>query len=119
MNIAITFRQMNGTDSVKAYAHDKIAKLQKFLRQPMTAQVTLSQEGTSHACEVHVSSGPTHIHGSEAGDDVHAAIDLVVDKLEKQIRSHKGAHVTKKRRGPSAGEFAAQQPAGSQRGTRG
>src|SRR5689334_17094683 len=48
MNITITFRHMVGTDAVKQYAHDKIAKLQKFLRQAMTAQVTLSVEGLEH-----------------------------------------------------------------------
>jgi len=48
MNIAITFRHMDGTDAVKSYAHEKVAKLQKFLRQAMTAQVTLSVEGLEH-----------------------------------------------------------------------
>ena len=110
MNIAITFRQMNGTDAVKSYAHDKIAKLQKFLRQPMSAHVTLSEQGTSQSCEVHLSSGATHIHGSEQGADMLAAIDLVIDKLEKQIRSHKGAHVARKRHGLAADEFVAKAP---------
>ncbi len=42
MNITITFRHMVGTEAVKRHAHEKVAKLQKFLRQAMSAQVTLS-----------------------------------------------------------------------------
>ena len=44
MNIAITFRQMEATDAMKGYATDKVAKIQKFLRQPMKGQVTLKRD---------------------------------------------------------------------------
>ena len=44
MNISITFRHVESTEAIKAHATDKVAKLQKFLRQPMTAKVTLSVE---------------------------------------------------------------------------
>ena len=33
MNIAITFRQLEASEAVKQYANEKVAKLQKFLRQ--------------------------------------------------------------------------------------
>ena len=56
MNITTTFRQMAGTDAVKNYAQDKVAKLQKFLRHAMRADVTLSVEGNQHVAEVHVRS---------------------------------------------------------------
>jgi putative sigma-54 modulation protein len=108
MNITTTFRQMNGTDAVKNYAHDKVSKLQKFMRQAIRADVTLSVEGKEHVAEVHLKSGGTHLHGSERSDDMYASIDLVVDKLESQIRSIKGANVTRKRGGMRAGEFASQ-----------
>ena len=106
MNITITFRHMVGTDAVKNYAHEKMAKLQKFLRQAMTAQVTLSVEGLDHLAEVRVSSGSTHFQGSERSEDMYASIDMVHDKLERQIRSEKGAIVAKKKGGVSARDFA-------------
>lgn len=106
MNITTTFRQMDGTDAVKSYAHDKVSKLQKFLRPALRAEVTLSVEGKDHVAEVHLSAGGTHLHGSERSDDMYASIDLVVDKLESQIRTVKGATTHKKRHGMSAGEFA-------------
>jgi putative sigma-54 modulation protein len=107
MNIAITFRHIEPSDSVKKYAQEKIAKLQKFLRQPMKANVTLDLERLEHVVEVRISSGSEHYHGKEQSEDMYASIDQVHDKLERQIRSGKGASVAKKRGAPSAGQFAA------------
>src|SRR6185436_6291741 len=107
MNITITFRHMVGTEAVKAYAHEKMAKLQKFLRQAMTANVTLSVEGLDHIADVGVSSGSAHFHATERSEDMYASIDMVHDKLESQIRAQKGANIAKKRGGRSAGQFAA------------
>jgi putative sigma-54 modulation protein len=109
MNITITFRHMVGTEAAKKYAYEKVAKLQKFLRQAMTAQVTLSVEGLDHIAEVRISSGSTHFQGSERSEDMYASIDMVHDKLERQIRGAKGAIVAKKRGGTSAREFAEEQ----------
>ena len=91
MNIAITFRQMEATEAVKTYATDKVAKLQKFLRQPMKAQVTLSCQKTFHVAEVELHSGSEHFHAHEQTEDMYASIDRVIDKLERQIRETKGA----------------------------
>ena len=95
MNIAITFRHMAGTDAVKQYAHDKVAKLQKFLRQAMSAQVTLSVEGTEHIADVNISSGSQHFHAKERSQDMYASIDNVIDKLDRQIQANKGANMAK------------------------
>ena len=105
MNIAITFRHIEPSESVKKYAQEKIAKLQKFLRQPMQANVTIDMEKLEHRVEVRISSGSEHYHGKEQSEDMYASIDVVVDKVERQIRS--GREVTRKRGAPSAGEFAA------------
>jgi putative sigma-54 modulation protein len=97
MNIAITFRHMDSTEAVKGYATDKVAKLQKFLRQPLKGQVTLScQQARLHSAEVDIHSGHAHYHAHETTEDMYASIDKVMDKLERQIRSAKGA-ITKKK----------------------
>jgi len=90
MNIAITFRQMEATESVKSYATDKVARLQKFLRRPMKAQVTLSckDSGRNHCAEVDVHAGDNHFHAHEQSEDMYATIDKVIDKLERQITTH-------------------------------
>jgi putative sigma-54 modulation protein len=107
MNITISFRQMDGTEALKEHAQEKISKLQKFLRQAMKAQVTLSVEGNDRVADVQISAGATRIRGSERSEDIYSSIDLVVDKLERQIRSLKGATEAKKRGGMKAAEFVA------------
>lgn len=99
MNISITFRHLEATDSIKAYASDKTGKLQKFLRQPMTAKVTLSLDKHEQGAEVRVSSGSEHYEAHETSDDMYVSIDRVIDKLERQIQAAKDAHNSKRRRG--------------------
>ncbi len=99
MNISITFRHMDASEAIKSYARDKVAKLQKFLREPMTAKVTLSHDKLRHMAETRISSGGAHIEAKEISDDMYASIDKVIDKLERQIRGNKGASQAKKRRG--------------------
>ncbi|MFT3775768.1 MAG: ribosome-associated translation inhibitor RaiA [Minicystis sp.] len=106
MNITITFRHMEGTEAVKKHTTDKVAKLQKFLRQAMTAQVTLSVEGLEHIADVTINAGGGHFHATERSEDMYASIDMVLDKLERQIQHQKGATMAKKRGGTTAGQFA-------------
>ena len=89
MNIAITFRQMEATEAMRAYATDKVAKVQKFLRQPMKGHVTLSLEKRLHSAEVDIHAGSEHYHATEKSEDMYASIDKVVDKIERQILSAK------------------------------
>ena len=43
MRIAFTFRNIDSSDAIKAYASEKLAKLQKYMRAPLDAEVTLSK----------------------------------------------------------------------------
>ena len=95
MNISITFRQMDATDAVKGYATEKVSKLQKFLRQPLHGQVTLSCQKTNHMVEVDLHSGGEHYHAHESSEDMYTTIDKVIDKLERQIRDGHGSRQKK------------------------
>lgn len=97
MNISISFRHLDATDSIKAYASEKVGKLQRFLRQPMTAKVTLSLEKHEQVAEIRISSGSEHHEAKEATNDMYVAIDRVIDKLERQIGGSK-SHAASRRR---------------------
>lgn len=99
MNITVTFRHVEPSTALKEHATEKIAKLQKFLRQPMTARVTVSLEKLLHQVEARISSGGERYEAREATEDMYASIDKVLDKLERQIRGTKGAAQAKKRHG--------------------
>ena len=101
MNISITFRHMDSSDAIKRYADGKLSKLQRFLRQPMSGRVTVSIDRLKHVVEARISSGGEHLEAHDKSDDMYAAIDLVMDKLERQIRGSKGAARAKRRRGQS------------------
>ncbi len=104
MNIAITFRQMEATESMKSYAQDKVGKLQKFLRQPIKGHVTLMCQKTIQSAEVDVHAGGEHFHAAETSEDMYASIDKVIDKLEAQIRKTNGVVVAKKKGAERASE---------------
>jgi putative sigma-54 modulation protein len=104
MNIAITFRQMEATEAMRAYATEKVAKLQKFLRQPMKGHVTLSLEKRVQSAEVDVHAGGEHYHATEKTEDMYASIDKVMDKLERQIREMHGVASGKKKGAERASE---------------
>lgn len=107
MNISITFRHMEGTEAVKKHTTEKVGKLQKFLREAMKAQVTLSVEGLEHVADVSIQAGGGHFHATERSSDMYSSIDMVLDKLERQIQHQKGANMAKKRGSTTAGQFAA------------
>lgn len=98
MNVTITFRHMDPSEAIKEYARSKVAKLQKHLRQPMTARVTLSLDKLEHSVEVQISSGSHRLEAKEVSDDTYASIDAVMDKLDRQVRGSKGATQSKRRR---------------------
>ena len=89
MQIQVTFRHVEASEAVKEYAREKVGKLQKYLDGPMEAGVTLSVEKHRHQAEVNIIASGLKIHGSETTGDLYSAIDLVMDKLEKQIRRYR------------------------------
>ncbi|OQX67559.1 MAG: ribosomal subunit interface protein [Sorangiineae bacterium NIC37A_2] len=98
MNVSITFRHMDSTDSLKAYVQKKVERLQKFLRQPMAARATLALDRHLHEVELQIQSGSEHYEAKDASDDAYASIDRVTDKLLQQIRTAHGVESTRRRK---------------------
>jgi len=103
MNISVTFRHMDVSEPVKAYAEEKVARVNKYIDEPIDAQVVLSVEKKiRHKSVVTiVAKGVTIKASAEVIDDMYAAIDDVVDKLERQLKRYKEKlkrHTTRKGR---------------------
>ncbi len=97
MRISYTFRNMESSEAVKNYASEKIAKIQKYMRSPIHAEVTFSTERHLHRVDLNV-TGDGHqyaCHGDS--ENMYATIDLVVDKIDRQVRDEKGAQNDRKR----------------------
>lgn len=99
MRVAFTFRQVESSDAIKQYATDKIAKLQKYLRSPLDAEVTISLERHLHCIDVSVTGDGETFNGREESEDMYASIDMVLDKIHSQVRKKKDAQTTRKRSG--------------------
>jgi putative sigma-54 modulation protein len=86
MEIAYTFRNVESSEGVKRYAKDKLTRLQKYVRSPLAVDVVLSHERHMHRVEITVRSDAARHGAQHEAEDMYAAIDLVVDKLDRQLR---------------------------------
>ncbi len=89
MRISFSFRNVASSDGIKNYASQKIARLQKYLRAPLTADVTISMERHLHQVSIAVNSGGRRYAGQEESEDMYASIDLCMDKIDRQVRDAK------------------------------
>ena len=98
MRVNFTFRNMESSEGMKNYASDKVSRLQKFLRAPLDAEITFSTERHLHCIDVNLSADGKRFAGHEESDDMYASIDLVMDKIDRQVRDAKDS-MTARRRG--------------------
>ena len=78
------------TDAIKDYAESKLGKLEKYFKDDdVTANVLTRVRGNSQIVEVTIPTSKFVLRSEEEHDDLYAAIDLVSDKLERQIRKNK------------------------------
>ena len=89
MQLNITFRQMDPSDSLKEYIREKVEKANKFLDVPGEAHVVLSLERHLQHADITLHSGRFILRGREKSEDMYASIDLAVDKIEKQLLRYK------------------------------
>jgi len=89
MQVKVTGRHMSVTEAIKSYAEEKAERLIRFHRRIQEIRVVLDFEGGLPKVEfiVDVERAGDFV-GHETGKDVYAAIDAVVDKLERQLREH-------------------------------
>ena len=88
MDISVTFRHTEPTESLRSYAEEKISKINKYLDSPLEAHIVLTVEKFRHQADVTLSLNGTRIKGVEETGDMYSAIDQVMDKIEKQVKRH-------------------------------
>ena len=89
MQTSVTFKNLDSSDHLKSYVADKLDRLDKYLDNPAEANVVLTVEKFRHAAEVNIAGDRLSINGKEETNDMYSAIDMVLDKLEKQIKKNK------------------------------
>ncbi|WP_027721906.1 ribosome hibernation-promoting factor, HPF/YfiA family [Maridesulfovibrio zosterae] len=88
MNIVFTFKNFDASEHLKEYANTRFSKLVKFVTNPDNTemQVNLSVEKFRHVAEVVLSSDHLQISAYEVSEDMYSTVDMVLDKLEAQLR---------------------------------
>jgi putative sigma-54 modulation protein len=93
MQLNISGHHVELTPSLKDYITEKFDKLERHFDHISNCQVTLEVEKVRQIAEatLHVVGG--EIHAKAENDDMYAAIDALVDKLDRQILKHKEKNV--------------------------
>ncbi len=90
MQISVTFRQLEPSEALKNYVTERLKKVKRYLDSPLEAHVVLGLEKFRHLADVTINSNGRIIKGREENTDMYAAIDLVMDKIDMQLRKLRG-----------------------------
>ncbi len=96
MQTSVTFKNLDSSEHLKNYVSDKLDRFDRLLDNPAGANVVLRVEKFRHIAEININGDRMTINGKEETEDMYSAIDMVLDKLEKQIK--KGKEKTRERR---------------------
>lgn len=91
MNIIIRGSKLEITPAMEAYAKEKLGRLDKYLenKEDTKATVVAKVYGHLNIVEVTIPLKNFILRAEETQEDFYAAIDTVIDKLERQIRKNK------------------------------
>jgi len=89
MQTSVTFKNIDPSDHLKTYVGDKLNRFDKYLYNPAEANVVLSVEKFRHIAEISIAGDRLNLNGKEETEDMYSAIDMALDKIEKQIKKSK------------------------------
>lgn len=89
MQVNLSGHHVDITDSMRNYVNEKIARLDRHFDQALDIHIVLTVEKLRHKAEatLHVSGG--NLHADDVQEDMYAAIDGLIDKLDRQGIKHK------------------------------
>lgn len=106
MKYNIRGEKIKATKAITDYIESKITKLDKYFEntEEITASILLRVRGKEQIIEVTIPTNKYTLRAEERQVDLYAAIDLVIDKLERQIRKNK-TRLTSKNKNIDVTEF--------------
>ncbi len=99
MKTAITFRQMNSSDAIKAYVTERLEKLDRYHLKAMEAHAILSMERYLQVAEIVLSAKDFKATGKSSTNDMYTSIDDAISKAEKTLKRHHDKKVKAKTHG--------------------
>ena len=101
MHIHVNGRNIEITDAIKAYVKEKVGKVTHHYDQIQAIDVVLSviknpAASGKHVAEVTCKLNSGAIHCEETADSMYASIDLLADKLDRQVKKYKDKTLSSK-----------------------
>lgn len=91
MHLSFTFRSTETNDALKDYAREKLDRIHKYFPEPIKVHVVYwQQRGYLHGADIQITlPNGLVVKGVESSDDFFSAVDLVMAKIERQLRRYK------------------------------
>jgi putative sigma-54 modulation protein len=102
--VTVTFRHVEPTDALRLYAERKFAHIGKLIKRTCQAHLILTVDKYRQHGEVTVKSGRLSVTAQEETKDLYSVIDLLEDKVGRQLKKHLEKFKAKKVRSPSTGQ---------------
>ncbi len=103
MQVTVTFRRIEATEALRRYAGAKVHRVaEKYFRRPVEGHVVLSVSKRRHGAEITLLADRVTLHSKEETGDLYSAIDLAVDKLDRQAKKRKTKRQASKGTGATA-----------------
>lgn len=100
MNITMTGRHMDVTDNLKDYAQKKFSRVEKYFHQLIDAHIIFYKDKLDHVAEIVINGDGVQFYGVEKSGDMYSSVDLLIDKMEKQVVKYKEKHSSHKATAP-------------------
>ena len=96
MKYNIRGNKIDVTQAIEDYIKQKVSKVEKYFNDTAEAKAIISARGKDQKVEVTIWSGKYNVRAEETNADLYAAIDLVLDKLERQLKKYKSKLTSKR-----------------------
>jgi len=107
MQINITGHHVEVTPALRAYVTEKLQRIERHFDHVISIDVILKVENHHKQVEAKVNAAGKALFAQESGEDMYAAIDGLIDKLDKQVRRYKdrvrGHHASAAKRAATLG----------------
>ena len=89
MNLLIHGNHIEVTPALRDYVSGKLARIERHFDQVIDATVQLTVEKVHQRAEITLRLRGNNIHVESVEEDMYAAIDMLIDKLDRQVLRHK------------------------------
>ena len=89
MVVNVSFKQMDSSEALRVFVTEKCQTLTKYFNGRITVSWNFHMERGNYIAHCHLVGNNMDYFSEASANDAHGVVDLVIDKIEKQIRRHK------------------------------